>query len=264
MKVLRTPSPNAHLSKLERCGSAELLGIFDTCLTTGSKKSPYGPLAAVWGRLFSELFLSAEELIDEMQRGTDRFSNEHERMLQEFVKADCASGGSFVMNIIKTGGKIDRAALIMIADPEDLVGFEYNGKMALHHLIEICDKRVRPVLIRKAGKRLQIFDRRDIPLIFSIFGLCDLGVDDLDAIASVFSDEELKNIMGRKRNGRTAFEVFNTASTMIRRYNPRERNEIMERNAFYIPAAKDTKKEEDEKPARVKIVSRLPKKNHPQ
>jgi len=185
-------------------------------------------------------------------------------MLQEFVKADCASGGSFVMNIIKTGGKIDRAALIMIADPEDLVGFEYNGKMALHHLIEICDKRVRPVLIRKAGKRLQIFDRRDIPLIFSIFGLCDLGVDDLDAIASVFSDEELKNIMGRKRNGRTAFEVFNTASTMIRRYNPRERNEIMERNAFYIPAAKDTKKEEDEKPARVKIVSRLPKKNHPQ
>ena len=264
MKVLRTPSPNAHLSRLERCGPAELLGIFETCLTTGSKKSPYGPLSAVWGRLFSELFLSAEELIDEMQRGTSRLSKDRERMLQAFIRADCATGGSLVMNVIKTGGKIDRAALIMIADPEDLVGFEYEGKMALHHLIEICDKRVRPVLLRKAGKRLKLFDRRDIPLIFSVFGLCDLGVDDLDAIASVFSDDELKAIMGRKRNGRTALEVFTTVSTMIRRYTPWDRNEIMERNAFYIPAAKDTKKEEDEKPARVKIVSRLPKKKTPQ
>jgi len=263
-KVLRTPSPNAHLSKLERCGSAELLGIFETCLRTGSHKSPYGPLPEVWGRLFSELFLSPEELIDEMQRGEYRFSTDHERMLREFIRADCATGGSFIMKVIKTGGKMDRAALIMIADPEDLVGFEYDGKMALHHLMEICDKRVRPVLLRRAGKRLQIFDRRDIPLIFSVFGLCDLGVDDLDAITSVFSDDELKNIMGRKRNGRTAFEVFTNVSTMIRRYNSWDRNEIMERNAFYIPAAKDMKKEEDEKPAHINIVSRLPKKNSPQ
>jgi len=241
-----------------------MLEIFETCLTTGSKKSPYGPLSAVWGRLFSELFLSAEELIDEMQRGKHRFSNDHERMLQEFIRADCASGGSFVIDVIKTGGKMDRAALIMIADPEDLVGLEYNGKMGLLLLIEACDKRVRPLLIRRAGKRLQIFDRRGIPLIFSVFGLCDLGVNDLDAIASVFSEHELRDIMGRNRNGRTAFEVFTNISTMIRRYNPRERNEIMERNAFYIPAAKDMKKEEDEKPARVKIVSRLPKKKSPQ
>jgi len=263
-KVLRTPSPNAHLSKLERCGPAELLGIFETCLKTGSQKTPFGSLPEIWGRLFSELFLSPEELVDEMQRGEYRFSKEHERMLRKFIRADCANGGVFVMKVIKTGGKMDRAALIMIADPEDLAELESDGKMALHHLLEVCDRRVRPVLIRRAGKRLQLFDRRDIPLIFSVFALCDLGGEDLDAITSVFSDDDLKTIMSRNRNGRTAFEVFTNVSTMIRRYYAWDRNDIMERNAFYIPAAKDMKKEEDEKPARVKIVSHLPKKNNPQ
>jgi hypothetical protein len=264
MKVLRTPLPNAHLSRLERCGSAELLGIFETCLKTGSKKSAYGPLADVWGRLFSEIFLSAEELVDEMQREERRFSDDHERMLREFIRADCMSGGSFVMDVIRNGGKIDRAALIMIADLEDLAGVENNGTMAIQQLIEACDKKVRPALIRRAGKHLlsQVYDRRGIPLIFPIFGLCDLGGEDLDAIASVFSRDELKNIMSRSRTGNNALDVFTSASASMKRYPEQERNASLVRNAFYISAAKDTRKEGPEKPVKIEKISRLSSKNN--
>ena len=151
----------------------------------------------MWGRLFSELFLSPEELVDEMQRGERRFSNDHERMLQEFIRADCAGGGSFVIDVIKTGGKMDRAALIMIADPDDLVGFEYDGKMALHHPDRsLRQTRATGTNPEGPGNDCRYCYRRDIPLIFSIFGLCDVRVGDLDAIASVFSDDELKNISG--------------------------------------------------------------------
>ena len=260
MKMLRTPLPIAHLSRLERCGSQELFGIFETCLKTPSKKSAYGPLPDAWGRLFSEVFLSAEELVDEMQRGERRFSEDHERMLKEFIRADCASGGSFVIDVIKNGGKIDRAALIMIADLEDLAEIEHNGKTAIQLLTEACDKRVRPALIRKAGKRLlsQIYDRRGIPLIFTIFGLCDVCMEDLDAIASVFSQDELKHIMSRSRTGNNALDILTNVAASIKRYPPTERNKFLERNAFHIPAAKDTKKEGPEKPVRIKKISGLP------
>ncbi|PKL70875.1 MAG: hypothetical protein CVV30_05920 [Methanomicrobiales archaeon HGW-Methanomicrobiales-1] len=256
MKMLRTLPPNAHLSRLESCGLTELFGIFETCLKTGSKRSAYGPLSDAWGRLFSELYLSAEELVDEMQRGERRFSHDHERMLREFIRADCADGGSFVMDVIKNGGKIDRAALFMVADLESLAGIERNGIMAIHLLIDACDKRVRPVLIRKVGKRLlsQVYDRRGIPLIFSIYGLCDLCGEDLDAIASVFSREDLRNIMSRSRTGYNALDVFTNVSASMKRYPPQERNASLERNAFYIPAAKDTQKEENETPVRIRKI----------
>jgi hypothetical protein len=266
MTMLRTPLPNADLSRLERCGSAELLGIFETCLKTGSKPSNYGLLADAWGRLFSELFLSAEELVDEMQRGVSRLSDEQERMLREFIKADCASGGLFIFDVIKNGGKIDRAALIMIADLEDLAGIEYNGIMAIHLLVDVCDKKVRPVLIRRAGKRLlsQIYDRRGIPLIFSIFGLCDLCPEDLDAIASVFSRNELKNIMSKSRTGNNALDVFTNVAASMKRYSLSERNAVLERNAFNIPAVKDTKEEELEKPVKINKISGIPENDNNQ
>jgi hypothetical protein len=262
MKVLRPPLPIAHLSKLERCGSAELLGIFETCLKTGSKKSVYGPLADVWGRLFSDIYLSAEELVDEMQRGERRLSNDHERMLQAFIRADCMSGGSFITDVIKNGGMIDRAALIMFANLEDLTEIEFNGMMAIQLLVQACDKRTRPALIKRAGKRLlsQVYDRRGIPLLFTIFGLCDLGVEDLDAIASVFSKEELRNTMSRSRTGKNALEVFMNLSAAMKRYPLRERNASMVRNAFHIPAAKDTETESVQKNVRVEKITRLPEK----
>jgi hypothetical protein len=266
MKRLRTPIPNAHLSKLENCGSAELLSIFATSLKTGPKKADARLLADAWGRLFSELFLSAEELVDEMQRGERRFRDDHERMLLEFVRADCAAGGSFVLEVIKNGGKIDRAALIMIADPENLAGIEHNGVMAIELLIGACDRKVRPALIKKAGKHLlsRVYDRRGLPLIFQIFGLCDLGMEDLDAIAAVFSPDELKNIMSHSRTGKTAFEVFNAVLASMKRYPSRERNATMVRNAFYIPAAQDAKKEGPAKPVKIQKISPVPEKDKKQ
>ena len=247
MSMFRTPIPNAHLSILESCGSAELLGIFESCLKSGLKKTEYGQLSDAWGELFSDIYLTAEELVDEMQRGEHRLSNNREVMLREFIKADCAGVGSFTVKVIENGGKIDRAALIMIADLEDLAGIEHNGRTAIHLLIDACDKKVRPVLIKRAGKRLlsQVFDRRGIPIIFSIFSLCDLCMEDLDAIASVFSRDELRNIMSRSRTGNNALDVFTNITAALKRHPS------LERNAFYIPASKDTKKEGSERPLKI-------------
>lgn len=177
MKMLRTPLPNAHLSRLETCGPEELLERFEFCLKTGTKKAEFGQLSDAWGKMFSDIYLSAEELVDEMQQGEHRLSDAHERMLREFIRADCAGTGSFVVKVIRNGGKIDRAALIMIADLEDLAGIEHNGMTAIHLLVDACDKKVRPVLIRRMGKRLlsQVYDRRGIPTIFLLFSLCDLS-----------------------------------------------------------------------------------------
>ncbi len=263
MKKLQPPQPNAHLSKLERYGSAELLGIFETCLRTGSTISVIDPLAVAWGRLFSELFLSAEELVDEIQQGEGRFSNDHEQMLRDFIRMDCARGGSFVFKVIRNGGKIDRAALFMIADLDDLAGIKRDGVMAIQMLLDACDKKVRPALIKMAGRHLlsQVYDRRDLPLIFTIFGLCDLGGDDLDAIDAVFSKEDLKRIMSKSRTGKNALEVYTGVAESMKRYPPMERNASLVRNAFYITAEKDTKTAREKRPVRIRKVSHMPKRD---
>jgi len=120
---------------------------------------------------------------------------------------------------------------------------------------------VRPALIRKAGKHLlsQVYDQRGLPLIFSIFGLCDLCREDLDAIASVFSHDELRNIMSRKRTGNTALDVFTTVSASMKRYPPQERMALLARNAFYIPATKNAEKKGSEQPVKLQKISRVPK-----
>jgi hypothetical protein len=259
MKMLRTPLPHAHVSKIERCGSAELFGLFETCLKTGVKPSPYSLLSDAWGRLFASIFLSPEELMDEMQQEGCRFRDDHENMLREFIKADCASGGAFVIDVITSGGKMERAALIMITDLEDLAGVEYKGITGIQLLIEACDKKVRPILIRRAGKHLlsRVYDRRGLPLIFSIFGLCDINAKDLDAIDSVFSRDELRTIMSRNRTGNNALEVFTNLSAAMKRYPSMDRNKL-ERNAFYIPAAKEAKEEAEEQPVRIGKISPVP------
>jgi hypothetical protein len=263
MKRLRTPPPIAHLSVLERCGSEELFGLFEASLKIRPTRAEYNLLAAAWGRLFSDIYLSAEELVDDMQQTERRFPSNHEQMLREFIRADCATGSSFVLEVIRNGGKIDRAALIMVADLEDLAGIGHNGQMALQLLIAACDKRTRPALIRRAGRHLlsRVYDQRGLPLVFTFFGLCDLGMEDLDAIASVFSRDELKTIMSRSRTGKTALDAFASAVAAMKRYPSRERDAIMARNAFYTPAAKDTEKEEAERPVKVSILSGVPSKN---
>jgi hypothetical protein len=263
MKILRTPQPNAHLPVLESCGSAEILTLFETSLKQGGRKPERILLADAWGRLFSDLYLSAEELVDEMQQGEQRITSDHERMLREFIKADCSAGGSFVLTVIKTGGKIDRAALFMIADLEDLAGIEEKGITGIQMLIDACDRKVRPALIRKTGKHLlsQLYDRRGIPLIFTLFGLCDLGKEDLDAVASVFTDNELRNIMSRSRTGKNALEVFLSVAASMKRYPLMERDASMIRNAFYVPALKDTKQEGPDEPVRIRKISGTPENN---
>ena len=130
IRMFRTPIPNADRSRLENFGTDQLLGLFSSCTKTGSRVVDNSLLSDAWGTLFSRLYLSAGELVDEMQRGEHRLDDEQETMLREFIRADCSKGGLFVLNVIHKGGTIDRAALIMIADLDDFAGIEYNGSTA--------------------------------------------------------------------------------------------------------------------------------------
>lgn len=235
--MFRTPIPNADLSRLESFGSEQLLQIFGSFLKAGPGRANFGQLSDAWGTLFSDLYLSAEELVDEMQSGAHRISGEDERMLQEFIRTDCANGGFFVLNVIKKGGKIDRAALIMIADLEDLAGLEFSGTTAIHLLADACDKGVRPALLTRAGKRLlsSVYDSRGIPVIFTLFALGDLSIHDLNAIENVFSEDELKTVMCRNRTGKNALTVFSEISMSLKRRPSLDRHTF-----FKTPSVKDT------------------------
>jgi len=224
--MLRPPVPNTRISRLERCDSHELLGIFELCLKTGSRRTKYGRLPDVWGILFSRLYMSPVELVDEMQGGEHRLDGESARMLREFIKADCAGGGAFVLSVIKKGGMIDRSALIMIVDLADLASVEHDGTTAIHLLMGACDRRVRPVLITRAGSGLLsgVYDRNGMPVLLSIFGLSDLCTSDLDAIAKVFPKDELRKVMCRNRMGRSALEVFTEVSAMLEGTSSQDRN----------------------------------------
>lgn len=231
--MFQTPIQNIEISALENCGSEQLLIIFESCLKVKPKKVDYNKLSDAWGILFSEVYLSTEEMVDEMQRGIHSLGEDKERMLREFIKADCVSGGAFVLTVIKNGGKIDRAALIMIADLENLAGLGHDGTTAVHLLTDACDKKVRPELIERAGKRLLslVYDSRGLPVIFTIFGLSDLCMQDLDAIAKVFSKDELMRVMNRNRTGKNALEVFTEAHLRLKSHASSERNK------FFVPHA---------------------------
>jgi len=235
--MFRTPIPNADRSRLENFGTDQLLGLFSSCTKTGSRVVDNSLLSDAWGTLFSRLYLSAGELVDEMQRGEHRLDDEQETMLREFIRADCSKGGLFVLNVIHKGGTIDRAALIMIADLDDLAGIEYHGSTALHLLADTCDKWGRPALVRKAGPRLlsSVYDRRGIPVIFTIYSLGDICLSDLDALATVFSKDDLKKIMCKSRTGKNALTVFNEIALSLKSHAS------LERHVFFRPSAmKDT------------------------
>jgi hypothetical protein len=235
--MFRTPIPNADRSRLENFGTDQLLGLFSFCMKTRSHVVDNNLLSDAWGTLFSRLYLSAEELVDEMQRGEHRLNDEQETLLREFIRADCTKGGLFVLNVIHRGGKIDRAALIMIADLDDFAGIEYNGTTALHLLADTCDKWVRPALIQKEGPRLLslVYDRRGIPVIFTIYSLGDICLSDLDALAKVFSKDDLKNLMCKSRTGKNALTVFNEIALSLKSHASLERHIF-----FRPPAMKDT------------------------
>jgi len=234
IRMFLNPIPNTEQSMLEDCSAKQLVGMFGFCLKTGSSWVEYNELPDAWGVLFSKLFLSAEELVDEMQSGEHRLGGDEERLLREFIRADCANGGAFVLNVIKKGGNMDRAALIMIADPGDLAKVEHDGTTAIHLLVDACDKNVRSALITRTGKKLlsRVYDRNGIPVLFQIFRLSDLSMLDLDAIAKVFSREDLKKVMSRNRTGKNALEAFTDISRFLRSHEPRERNPFITNTAI--------------------------------
>lgn len=226
--MLQHPVPNADQAMLEHCTPEQLFDIFENCLKSGSRRGVCSELPDAWGTLFSGLYLSSDELAESMTGGDTRLPDEKVRMLREFIRADCATGGHFVLGVIVKGGMIDRAALIMVADIENLAGLEHAGTTALHLLADACDRSVRPALIRRAGVKLlsEIYDGRGMPVLFAIFALGDLSRDDLDAMADIFTEEELKNVMNRNRTGKNALEVFNESSERLKVHAPGERNKF--------------------------------------
>ena len=223
--MFRTPIPNEDLARLERLTTDELVGLFSFCLKGGPRAMDNNLLAGAWGALFSRLFLTGQDLIDRVQDG-HALPGVQERVLQEFIREDCRKGGLFVLQVIRKGGTIDRAALIMIADPCDLAGVEVNGSTAIHLLAGACDRAVRPAFIRRTGRTIlsTVYDARGIPVLYTIFGLGDLSLDDLDAIEALFSKEELKNVMCQSRTGKDALTVFTELFRSLQSHAPLDRH----------------------------------------
>jgi CheY-like chemotaxis protein len=139
-------------------------------------------------------------------------------VLREFIKRDCANKGPFVLNVIQRGGMIDRTALIMLSDIEDLAQLKKDRTTAIHMLVQACDRMILPFLIEKIGRKLlaTLFDRDGVPPIFTILSLAYLAEDDFKAIDRVFSKDDLKKIMAENRMGRNAFEVYKEVSAAKR------------------------------------------------
>jgi CheY-like chemotaxis protein len=211
---LHTPLPHSLFSSLERSTPTQLFELFESSLKKGSKRPDFRTLSFAWGVLFSSLFLSSTEVQSEIHK----ISRENQAMLREVVKTDCARGGRFVFDVIKKGGNIDRSALIMIANLQNLAGIGQEGVPAIHLLTRACDKNIRPVLIEKAGIQLlsSEFDSNGLPILFSLLSMGNLSIQDIDAIEKVFSKDDLRRVMAQNRMGRTGLEAFTEISTQIR------------------------------------------------
>lgn len=250
--MLRPPVPNADTTMLENCGKEQLIGLFETCLKTGSWRGMCSGLPQAWGNLFSGMFLSTDDLVRGISYGEHRLTEGQERLLREFIRADSRSGGTFVLEVIKKGGMIDRAALALIADLSDLAALEHSGTTALHLLTDACDKTVRPSLIRRAGIKLLsgVYDSRGIPVLLSVFALGDLNRDDLDAIAQTFSEDDLVKVMNRNRTGKNALGIFAEACERLKRHTPGERNR------FFVSHAVRTAAAEEDQTVQVRVSDR--------
>ena len=224
--MIRVPDSRTQDMRLESLSPGQLFSLFETFLKTKTTAISHSDLVEAWGLLFSSFYLSAAELVDGMQKGEHPLGRDREDLLREFVRADFRSGGAFVLEVIEKGGNIDRAALIMIASPEDLGGLVHRGSTALHLFATACDRTIRPAFIVRAGRKAlaERYDSRGLPALFTIFSLNDLRRDDLDAIAQVFSRDDLKNTRNKNRIGRNALEVFTEASERLKVRVPGERN----------------------------------------
>lgn len=212
--ALRMPGPLSSLSRIEKASPRQLIDLFGSSLAAGQKKPDVAMLTMAWGTLFSSLFLSSSDL--QIDIGT--ISSADRDLLRAVIRDDCTRSGKFVFSVIKKGANLDRSALVMIADLGDFAGVEQDGETAISLLIKTCDKSIRPFLIEKAGKKLLAgsCDSNGVPVLFTIFGLGDLSVYDIDAIERVFSKEELKKVVPRNGLGRNALDAFTEIATRIR------------------------------------------------
>ncbi len=240
--MLHSPVPSADRKNIEEYGPEQLLQIFASFLKTGAKTAAYRDLPDVWAALFLKLYLSVEDFLDCLTKGEQRLKKENIQMLREFIHADCTTGGVFTLDVIKAGGKVDRAALITIADLADIAAIGQKGTTGLHLLADACDRSIRPLFIVRAGRKLlsTVYDGRGMPVLFTILGLTDLCRDDLAIIAMVFTENNLADVMSRSRTGKTALDVFNEASLRLKCHEPGERNKF-----FVSHAVKTTNPEGD-------------------
>jgi CheY-like chemotaxis protein len=231
--MLHSIAPNSEISLLENASIDQLLDFFESYQNSKLFSRDYSRLSSAWGILFSHLYLSHIELEDEIRDPEHRLGEDKERMLRELITTDCELGGVFVMNLIKSGTMMDRSALLMIANLEDLARVEQEGTTALHLLARTCDKGIRPALITKAGNRLlsKVYDRRSLPVLLSLFGLPNLCEKDLDAMASVFSKEQLRNVTVENGGGRNALEIYTEISTSLRTHKSQDLKKIIKDSA---------------------------------
>jgi len=237
----RLPTVADDMAALEDAPSDSLIRMFAYALSPGSRAVPVDQLAEAWGILFSRSYLSAEDLIQDMTGPAPHaLSDETIRMLGEFVRTDCGHGGAFALETVRQGGNIDRAALIMIGDSQDLARVGFQGSTLLHLLADACEKHTRPALIRKAGKTLAgTYDGRGIPVLITILSLSDIGKEDLIAIQDVFTENEMTEVRNMNGTGNSAWQIFTAVSGRLC-HNPQQ-----ERNKFIVaPAIHDTKLEE--------------------
>lgn len=226
---IRIPMAHSSLSWIEKATPRQLIELFESSFADGQKRPDTETLFMAWGALFSSLFLSSSDLQDDI----DTISREDREMLCRVIHEDCLKSGKFVFTIIKRGANLDRSALVMIANFNDLARVEQDGEPAILLLLKTCDKSIRPALIIKAGKTLLagIYDRNGVPLIFTVFGLSDLNVYDIDAIDKVLTKEELKKIIPKTGLGRNALDAYTEIATRMRENLAHQRKSFMSARA---------------------------------
>ena len=222
---LRIPMGRSSINWIEKATPGQLIELIGSSLAEGTKKPDDNTLFMAWGTLFSDLFLSSSDL----QTDIDTISEEDRDLLKKVIHEDCARSGKFVFSIIKKGANLDRSALVMIASLNDLARVEQDGEPALLLLMKTCDKSIRPALIVKAGKTLLagIYDSNGVPLIFTVFGLSDLSVYDIDAIDKVLTKEQLKKIVPKSGLGRNALDTYTEIATRMRENLAHQRKSFM-------------------------------------
>ena len=226
---IRIPMAHSSLSWIEKATPRQLIDLIGSSLGGGVKKPDETMLFMAWGTLFSNLFLSSSDL----QEDIDTISEADRALLEKVIHEDCAHNGKFVFTIIKKGANLDRSALVMVANFNDLARVEQDGEPAILLLMKTCDRSIRPALIVKAGKTLLagIYDSNGVPLIFTIFGLSDLNVFDIDAIDKVLTKEELKKIVPKSGLGRNALDTYTEIATKMRENLAQQRKSFMNARA---------------------------------